>query len=132
MTIKYIEKAKQGRPAITFDLEELEQLARRGLSYEQIAQSLSVNFKTLASHRKKNPDIQNAIDKGRAVGVATVSNALYESAVSGNLGAQVFFLKNRDAERWRDKFYNSVDVDLGSLHLEAMKKIISTDDTIIE
>ena len=66
------------------------------------------------------------------MGVAAVSNALYESAVSGNLGAQVFFLKNRDAERWCDKFYNSVDVDLGSLHLEAMKKIISTDDTIIE
>ena len=93
MTIKYIEKAKLGRPAITFNLEELEALARRGLSYEQIAQSLGINFKTLASHRKKNPEIQNTIDKGRAVGVAAVSNALYESAVSGNLGAQVFFLK---------------------------------------
>jgi len=53
MTINYIEKAKVGRPAITFNLEKLEELVRRGLSYEQIAQFLSINFKILASHRKK-------------------------------------------------------------------------------
>ena len=32
-----------------------------------------------------------------------MESALYESAIKGNLGAQVFFLKNRASDRWRDR-----------------------------
>ena len=32
-----------------------------------------------------------------------VENALYASAIQGNLGAQVFYLKNRSGGKWRDK-----------------------------
>ena len=38
-----------------------------------------------------------------------VENALYKSAVSGNVTAMIFWLKNRKPERWND--VNKLDVN---------------------
>ena len=37
--------------------------------------------------------------RGEASGLADVTNALYENAMSGNLVSQIFFLKKRDPNR---------------------------------
>ena len=42
--------------------------------------------------------ISDAIKNGRAKGVGTITNALFESAVKGSVPAQIFYLKNRDQE----------------------------------
>ncbi len=34
--------------------------------------------------------------------MADVTNALYENAMNGNPVSQIFFLKNRDPNRWND------------------------------
>jgi hypothetical protein len=75
------------------------------LSYDQIAVCLQMSTKARGGDRRKDvPGLQGAIDRGRAAGVKAVTNALYESAVEGNLGAQVFYLKNRDRDNWQDRF----------------------------
>lgn len=88
---------------IELDLAEVERLAGAGLAEYQIAQALGVSWPTWADRRDTVPEVLEALKRGQTAAIGKVENALYESAVGGNLGAQVFFLKNRAGERWRDK-----------------------------
>jgi len=91
-----------GHP-IELDAKRVEELASLGLSREQIAHNLGIATSTLYDKIKKLPEISEAIKRGKAKGIKQVSNALFENAMSGNTTAQIFFLKNRDPERWRDR-----------------------------
>jgi len=106
-----------------FDLEKVEELVSRGLTFRQLATALDINLKTLQRHKKVNEELQSAIDLGRAKGLAVVSNSLIESASGGNFTAQIFYLKNRSSEDWRDRFENRVDIKV------AMRQIT---DRVIE
>ena len=120
-----------GRPLKKFNLEKVEDLASRGLSQKQLAIALGINLKTLQKHRKLDQELQSSIDRGRVKGLADVSNSLYENALGGNVAAQIFYLKNRDPDNWRDRFENRIDVktDLASMHLEAMRELVVIDMT---
>ncbi len=48
-------------------------------------------------------DIKDALKRGRAKGLSIVANALYQNALSGNVTAQIFYLKNRSPEEWQDR-----------------------------
>ena len=65
-------QGKRGKPLQKFDLELVEKLAARGLSYKQLAIALGMNIKTVKKHRTLNPALQEAIDLGRAKGLAEV------------------------------------------------------------
>ena len=86
-------------------LARVEALARKGLSMEQIARVLGVTDRTIYTHKKINAQFAQAIKNGQAKGVANVSNALYKAAMKGNITAQIFFLKNRDIDAWKDRQY---------------------------
>ena len=51
-------KGKRGKPLQKFDLELVEKLAARGLSYKQLAIALGMNIKTVKKHRTLNPALQ--------------------------------------------------------------------------
>jgi hypothetical protein len=55
-------------------------------------------------HAKKAEysELGESYKKGSASGLADVTNALYENAMNGNPVSQIFFLKNRDPNRWND------------------------------
>jgi hypothetical protein len=89
--------------AIELDPAEVERLAGEGLAGYQIAQALGVSYDTLARRRDADAEIADALKRGQEAAIGKVENALFESALKGNLGAQVFFLKNRASDRWRDK-----------------------------
>jgi len=118
-----------GRPLKKFNLEKVEDLASRGLSQKQLAIAMGINLKTLQKHRKLDQELQSSIDRGRVKGLADVSNSLFENALGGNVAAQIFYLKNRDPDNWRDRFENRIDVktDLASMHLEAMREFVVID-----
>ena len=86
-------------------LARVQALARKGLSMDQIARVLGVTDRTIYTHKKINVQFAQAIKNGQAKGVASVTNALYKAAMNGNITAQIFFLKNRDAEAWKDRQY---------------------------
>lgn len=88
---------------IEIDPAEVERLAGEGLAQYQIAQAVGVSWNTFVSRRDDSLDVSEALKRGQAAAIGKVENALYESAVKGNLGAQVFFLKNRASDRWKDK-----------------------------
>ena len=90
-----------GRPKIMPNLKEVEKLASRGLTMQQIADALGINKSTLYERKAEYQDFSNAIKKGQAKGIATVANALFKNATDGDTGAQCFFLKCR--ADWREK-----------------------------
>lgn len=85
------------------DPAEVERLAGEGLAQYQIAQALGVGWMTWADRRDTNPEILEALKRGEQAAIGKVENALFANAMSGNLGAQCFFLKNRAPHRWKDK-----------------------------
>lgn len=81
----------------------LEGWARDGLTDEQIAERINVNPSTLYDWKNKHPKISEALKKGKEVVDYQVENALLEKALGGDTTAQIFWLKNRRPDKWRDK-----------------------------
>lgn len=106
----------------------LEAWARDGLIDEQIAENIGINPATLYEWKKRYPKISEALKKGKKVVDIQVENALLKRAIGysykeikteetadgdrvtttikevvPDTTAQIFWLKNRRPERWRDK-----------------------------
>lgn len=98
---------KVGRKRIKLDLEQVENLAARGLGTSQIARALGVSWNTIDRNRKRSEDFEESIKRGKARGLAQVTNALFESATEKNsVVAQIFYLKNQDPKIWKDRVEN--------------------------
>ncbi len=97
---------KVGRKRIDIDLEQVENLASRGLGTTQIARALGVSWSTIDRNRKRSEEFEETIKRGKAKGLAQVTNSLFTSATDGNVTAQIFYLKNQDAKTWKDRVEN--------------------------
>lgn len=112
----------------------LEGWARDGLTDEQIAKNMGIATKTLYNWRKAHIPILQALKKGKAVVDFEVENALVKRAlgysydevtqelrdgeltitkivskeVAPDVGAAAFWLKNRQRDKYRDR-WDSVD-----------------------
>ena len=81
----------------------LEGWARDGLSEDQIAKNMGITRPTLWDWKKKEINILNALKKGKEVVDFEVENALYKSAMEGNVTAQIYWLKCRRKDKWGEK-----------------------------
>ena len=107
----------------------LEGWARDGLTDEQIAKNIGINRTTLYDWKKKETNIADALKKGKEIIDFEVENALLKKAlgytitlnkqkvtkdgdvvditeevhVPPDTTAQIFWLKNRKKEQWREK-----------------------------
>lgn len=103
----------------------LEGWARDGLTDEQIAKNIGINRTTLYDWKKKEVNIADVLKKGKEVIDFEVENALLKRAlgyeyeeetyengiltkkvkkqVPPDTTAQIFWLKNRKKEQWREK-----------------------------
>lgn len=77
--------------------------ARDGLTDAQIAHNCDCNIATLYEWKNRFPDIAEALKKGKEIADYEVENALYLAALNGNVTAMIFWLKNRKADKWREK-----------------------------
>ena len=83
--------------------DQVEALASNGLTMKQIAHCLGFGRTKLYRLKDSKEDIRDALKRGRAKGVSVVANALYTSALEGNVIAQIFYLKNRSPNEWHDR-----------------------------
>lgn len=92
------------------DLDKLYNLAKIGLSEEQIAISLGISVATIGRRKRDDDRFAETLKAGKQRGIDAVTNALFEGATGDkpNTSAQIFFLKNRAG--WRDK--TEVDANL--------------------
>ena len=84
-------------------LLKLEGWARDGLTDEQIAKNIGITATTLYEWKNRFPEISDALKKGKEVVDYQVENALLNKALGGDTTAQIFWLKNRRPDKWRDK-----------------------------
>lgn len=87
----------------------LEGWARDGLTDEQIAKNIGIGERTLYEWKEKYSQISQSLKKGKEVVDYEVENALLSSALEGNTTAQIFWLKNRRPDKWRDKQKEETD-----------------------
>ncbi len=88
----------------------LESWARDGLTEVQIAGNMGISARTLLNWKKKSIPIFLALKKGKEVADYEIENALYKSALEGNVTAMIFWLKNRRPDKWRDKQETKIDL----------------------
>ena len=106
-------------------LLKIEGWARDGLIDEQIAYNIGITRETLSQWKNKYSDISDALKKGKEVVDRQVENALLKRALgykyeeitteygketkrvtkqmAPDVTAQIFWLKNRKPDQWRDK-----------------------------
>ena len=121
----------------------LEGWARNGLTDEQIAHNMGIRRETLYDYKNKYPNISNALKKGKEVVDIEVENALLKRALGYNYEeityengvetkrvtkqvapdttAQIFWLKNRRKQQWRDK----VEYETNTDELNKVKELLS-------
>ena len=111
--------------------------ARDGLTDEEIAAKCGISRSTLAEWKKRYPDISDTLKRGKDIVDCEVENALLKRAVGystvetrveyecgievkrietikevpPDTTAQIFWLKNRRPDIWRDKQQVEADVD---------------------
>ena len=83
--------------------EDVERLASQGLTMDQIASCLGCCTATLYNKMGSELEVLEAVKRGRAKGIEEITNALFQSAKGGNITAQIFYLKNRNPDEWRDR-----------------------------
>ena len=81
----------------------LEGWARDGLTDEQIAHNIGISTSTLNNWKNKYVEILESLKKGKEVVDYAVENALLKNALKGDTTAQIYWLKNRRSDKWRDK-----------------------------
>lgn len=137
----------------------LEGWARDGLTDEQISHNIGIAVGTLYDWKKRFPEISEALKKGKEVVDIQVENAMLKRAlgyeyqeqrleksdkdgvkvvqtikhIPADTTAQIFWLKNRRPDRWRDKPEDSgpkdetVEDDL-SRSLRELGETLKSDD----
>lgn len=95
----------------------LEGWARNGLTDEQIAHNMGIVTSTFYEWKKKYPKFSEVLKKNKEVVDLEVENALLKNALSGNITAQIFWLKNRRKEQWRDKVEFTGDNIVQKIHI---------------
>jgi hypothetical protein len=84
-------------------LDAIGAMMRAGSTMDIIAERFKVSKPTLYTYMDSHPEFFNAIKTNAEIADFSVENALYQNAISGNMVAQIFWLKNRQPKRWRDK-----------------------------
>lgn len=134
-------------------LKLLEGWARDGLTDEQIAHNIGIRRDTLYDWKNRFPDFSNALKKGKEVVDIEVENALLKRAlgyeytevmteesedgykqrrtvkqVPADVTAQIFWLKNRRPDRWREKQM----VEVSEESLQKAREILGGVPSVIE
>lgn len=82
------------------------------MTIAQIAKNIGIQPSTLSEWNKKYPDIHNALKVGHEFANFRVENKLYEKALSGHVGAMIFWLKNNWRNKYRETWQSSDEEEL--------------------
>lgn len=132
-------------------LVEIEAWKRDGLTDEQIFKNLGISRDTFYKYKEKYSDFSEAIKKGKEVADIEVENALFKRAIGykykeiikevkevdgkkstyvkevikempGDVVAQIFWLKNRKSNKWKDKQDIDIEDNNVSITIQGVKR----------
>jgi hypothetical protein len=93
-------------------IKEVEECGALGMSMDQISWSLGVNPSTLYKYKSKMGALNEAISRGRARGIRSVTTNLREQISDGNAQSTMFYLKNRSADQWNNDTQNVAKIQI--------------------
>lgn len=100
----------------------IEGWVKEGLTDEQISRNLGISKVTFYKYKASCSELNELLKKSKEVVDYEVENALYKSAIAGNVTAMIFFLKNRRPDKWRDrKEANEIELMRKELQLRERK-----------
>ena len=105
-----MEIVKGGRPVKVLtetDVTKLEALACV-LTKSQVADYFCMTEKTLRAVEERQPEVNTAYRKGKAMAIASVATSLYDQAMAGNFYAMKFYLQTQAG--WSEK--RALDLDI--------------------
>jgi len=103
---------------------------KSGVSISDACKAVNLSRDTIWRWRKKYKGFNNKILSIIDSRTQTVEDALYANALNGNVTAQIFWLKNRAKERWKDRYEHTEKIE-GELRItNAKKKLISKLDSL--
>ena len=99
----------------------IEGWAKDGLTDEQISKNLGISKVTFYKYKASCSELNELLKKSKEVVDYEVENALYKSAIGGNVSAMIFWLKNRRPDKWRDKREHS-EIELMKQELQLKER----------
>jgi len=92
----------------------VEELAARGCSVVTIARALGMGKDAFRSIRNRQPEVDEALERGRAVEHDSLVSNLRRAADGGNVVANIFLLKARHAYREGEPLEAPIAADLSA------------------
>lgn len=95
-----------------------------GVSVLKASKAANIDYKTIWRWRKDDEEFNIEIMSILDSRIMIVEDALFLNAAKGNLGAQVFYLKNRARDRWKDRFPEDINLTVkGGLTFNEFKNL---------
>lgn len=85
------------------DMDLVERMAAQGMTVGQIAALLGVSRSELRNRKAMADQLEDAVERGKSIGIGKVSEKLLEQAAGGNTIAAIFYLKAVAGWREADK-----------------------------
>ena len=109
LTLRFMARPSSYSPAI---LPVVRACATFGATAEEIANYLDVPWGSFKRWIYAEPELREALKRGRDASDERVIESLYQQALAGNVGAICFWLKNRRPSEWRDVQHVDQNVDV--------------------
>ena len=93
-------------------LDEVEECGALGMTMDQTAWSMGVNPSTLYKYKAKMGALNEAISRGRARGIRSMTGNLKDQAEAGNTHATMFYLKNQSPTEWANDLQNVAKIQV--------------------
>jgi len=82
-----------------------------GVSILKASKAAGIAYVTIWRWRRDDPEFEEKVTTILDSRIMIVEDALFLNAAKGNLGAQIFWLKNRSNGRWKDKTEQEVELN---------------------
>ncbi len=94
--------------------DEIEDWCRNGATDKEVAERLGIAMSSFSEYKKEFSEFSEVLKKTKEYVDGQVENALLKNALGGNITAQIFWLKNRRPNKWRDKVEPNVEENINS------------------
>lgn len=98
-------------------LDEIKDWARNGATDEEIWKRLGIGRQSFYTYKNTHAEFSEVLKFNKDYCDAQIENALFEAAKAGNITAQIFWLKNRRAKRWREKVEETTQDDSAAVFI---------------
>lgn len=109
-----MKRAERAYKFTTRKRQEYLKLLSEGSRRVAAAEAVGVKRQTVSNHIAADPEFAAAVDEAEMAANQIVEYGLFQSAQAGNVSACVFWLTNRDPDRWQDRRNLGIN---GSLNL---------------